>query len=222
MEVTQKTRRLTVSAMMIAIATVMSLLCSVIPFLNALFGGSFTFGSMICLVIVSYLFGVRWGVFTAFVYSILQMLLGHGTIVALFTPNDDGYMGLGVGILVCLIDYVLAYTVLGLGGLFRRGVKSCGLSLCLGSLVALGARYLCHIISGALFYGMYADWFFNQAGIREFCGEWILSTFHGAPLALIYSVVYNGMYMIPEIILTAVLAFVFARIPQIRAASATA
>jgi thiamine transporter len=220
MEALQKTRRLTISAMMIAIATAMSFLCSVIPFLNALFGGSFTFGSMVCIVIVSYMFGVRWGIFTAFVYSVLQMLLGHGTIVAMFTPTDDGYLGLGVGLLVCLIDYVLAYTVLGLGGIFRDRFKNAGVALCLGSIVALVARYICHVVSGALFYGLWAGWFFSQEGVYEFCGEWVLSTFSGASLSIVYSIVYNGMYMIPEIILTAVLAFVLARIPQIRAVSA--
>ena len=216
MKATQKTRRLTVSAMMIAIATAMSFLCSVIPFLNGLFGGSFTFGSMICIVIVSYMFGVKWGTFTAFVYAVLQMLLGHGTIVALFTPTDDSYMGLGIAILVCLIDYVLAYTVLGLGGIFRGKLPKKGLALCLGSIVALMARYLCHIVSGALFYGLWAEWFFSQEGVYEICGEWILTSVHGASLSIIYSIVYNGMYMIPEIIVTAALAFVLARIPQIR------
>jgi thiamine transporter len=216
MKATQKTRRLTVSAMMIAIATAMSFLCSVIPFLNALFGGSFTFGSMICIVIVSYMFGIKWGTFTALVYAVLQMLLGHGTIVALFTPTDDSYMGITVAIFVCLIDYVLAYTVLGLGGLFRTRIQKKGLALCLGSIVALLARYLCHIVSGALFYGMWAEWFFTQEGIHELYGQWVLSTFSGASLSIIYSIVYNGMYMIPEIVLTAVLAFVLTRIPQIR------
>ncbi len=221
MKANQNTRRLTISAMMIAIAAAMSFLCSVIPFLNGLFGGSFTFGSMICIVIVSYMFGVRWGLFTGVAYAVLQMLLGHGTIVALFTPTDESYMGLGVAILVCLIDYLLAYTVLGLGGVFRDRVKSKGLSLCLGSLVALSARYLCHIVSGALFYGLWAEWFFEQEGIYEFCGEWVLSTFSGAGLSVVYSIVYNGMYMIPEMIVTAILAFVLARIPRIRALPTT-
>ena len=215
----QNTRRLTISAMMIAIATAMSFLCSAIPFLNALFGGSFTFGSMICIVIVAYMFGTKWGLFTGFVYAVLQMLLGHGTIVALFTPTDDAYMGLGVALLVCLIDYILAYTVLGLGGLFRRSSYKKGTALCLGSLVALLLRYFCHIVSGSIFYGVWAEWFFTQEGIYHLFGEWVLSTFQGASLSIIYSVVYNGMYMIPEIVVTCALSFVIARIPQLRVTS---
>jgi thiamine transporter len=216
MKTNQKTRRLTISAMMIAIATAISFICSAVPFLNQLFGGSFTFGSMICIVLVSYMFGVRWGSFTAFVYALLQILLGHGTVVALFTPSDDSYMGIGIGLLICLIDYVLAYTVLGIGGMFRSRIQKKGMSLCVGSIVALSARYLCHIVSGALFYGMWAEWFFEQEGIYETLGKWVLSTFDGTSLSIIYSVVYNGMYMIPEIIVTACLSFVLVRIPQIK------
>lgn len=212
-----KTKRLTVSAMMLAIATVLSLMCAMIPFLNALFGGGYTFGSMLCLVIVSYMYGIRWGTFTAVIYSLIQMLMGHGTVIALFTPGDESYMGSVLAALtICVIDYLLAYTALGLGGLFRNKIKRPGLSLCLGSVVALSARYVCHIVSGYIFYGTWAEWFFTQEGVYEAYGEWVLSSFTGAGLSLVYSVVYNGMYMIPEIITTAALAFVVARIPQLR------
>jgi thiamine transporter len=125
MNASSKTRRLTISAMMIAIAAVMSFLSSVIPFLNAVFGGSFTFGSMIFIVVVSYMFGVRWGIFTGFCYAVLQMLLGHGTIIALFTPTHESYMGLGVAILVCLIDYLLHSMNIG-----REGGNYYSLALC--------------------------------------------------------------------------------------------
>lgn len=34
-------------------------------------------------------------------------------------------------------------------------------------------------------------------------------------LALLYSVIYNGLYMIPEIIITAIVALIIGRVPQI-------
>ena len=60
-----------------------------------------------------------------------------------------------------------------------------------------------HIISGAIFFGAWAEWFFSQDNFYKI-GEKILSTFSGAGLAFIYSVFYNGLYMIPEIIITAI------------------
>ena len=34
-------------------------------------------------------------------------------------------------------------------------------------------------------------------------------------LGLLYSVVYNGMYMVPEMILTAIVAVLIAKVPRI-------
>ena len=212
-----KTKRLTLSAMMLAIATVLSLLCVMIPFLNSLFGGGYTFGSMLCIVIVSYMYGIRWGMFTSTIYALIQMMMGHGTILALFTPDSDSYMGsVLTALLICLIDYLLAYSALGLGGIFRNKIKRPASALCLGSIVALTLRYLCHIVSGYVFYGAWAEWFFSQEGIYQAYGERILAAFSGQSLSLVYSAVYNGLYMIPEIITTAVLALIITRIPQIR------
>ena len=41
----QKVRKLTVSAMMLALATVLAIVCAYIPFLNLPFGGGFTVAS---------------------------------------------------------------------------------------------------------------------------------------------------------------------------------
>ena len=46
-------------------------------------------------------------------------------------------------------------------------------------------------------------------------GEKILSVFSGASLCVVYSAFYNGLYMIPEIIITTVVAVVISKIPQI-------
>lgn len=206
-----KTQRLILTAMMLAVATVLALLCQYIPFLNQAFGGGFTICSMLPLVIVAYMFGTRWGLFAGFVYAVLQALMGHSTVMALFTPSDESYMGILSAILIVLIDYIIAYTVLGFGGIFR-GKLGKTRALCLGAVVALSLRYLAHIVSGAIFYGQWAEWFFSEMGAF---GEGVLSTFSGGALALVYSIVYNGMYMIPEIVLTTMVAAVVAQLPQI-------
>ena len=214
---TTNTRRLTESAMMIALSTIIAFICSLIPAIpfNFPFGGGVTIASMLPIILIAYLYGTRWGLLTAFVYSIVQMLLGHSTISSLFLPVEDGGMQLYAALLICLIDYVLAYTALGLGGVFRNKMSR-GKALILGSLVALAARYLCHIVSGAIFYGAWAEWFFEQEGIYETIGKTVLESFHGNTLAVIYSVVYNGCYMIPEMIITPIAAWLVLRIPVLR------
>jgi thiamine transporter len=124
-------------------------------------------------------------------------------------------MQLYAALLICFIDYILAYTLLGLGGLFRNKMTT-GRALVLGCVVALGARYLCHIVSGAIFYGAWAEWFFTLEGIYELMGKAILDAFSGNSLAILYSVVYNGCYMIPEMIITPLAALVVLRIPPVK------
>jgi thiamine transporter len=82
-----------------------------------------------------------------------------------------------------------------------------------GSLVALGARYLCHIVSGYVLFSGWAEWFFTQEGFPGWGAQLVEALSPGA-LGIVYSVVYNGMYMIPEMIFTAIAALFIAR-PQI-------
>ncbi|MBQ9880878.1 MAG: energy-coupled thiamine transporter ThiT [Clostridia bacterium] len=206
------TRRLTESALMIAIAAVIELISKLVG-LELPFGGTITIASMFPIILISYRHGVRWGLLTGFVYSLVQIVLGVKTVSAMFLPGDD-QMILWQAICVCLLDYVLAYTVLGFGGIFRNVIKKPALGLALGVVVALLLRYLVHIVSGAIFYGAWAEWFFSQEGFYSI-GSKILERFSGASLSIVYSIFYNGLYMIPEIVITTVVAAVLGNVPQI-------
>ncbi len=218
MKATFKTQRLTVSAVMLAFAAVLAIVCEFIPFLNLPFGGGFTVASMLPIVVISYMYGLKWGFFASFAYSVIQIIISlimGKTVLALFTPTSDDYMGIWVAFAIIVIDYLIAYTVLGIGGIFRGCIKSKVLAIVLGVVVALSLRYICHIISGYIFYGAWAEWFFSQEGFYAI-GEKILSVFSGKGLALLYSIFYNGLYMIPEIIITAIAASVVSPISYIK------
>lgn len=211
------TQRIVVSAMMLAIATVLAFVCAYVPFLNFPFGGGITIASMLPIILVSYLYGVKWGLFTGAVYSLIQMLMGHGTIVAMFLPNDDAYQGAFRAIVICFLDYMVAYTVLGLGGLFRNKIKKRTAALCLGAIVALSLRYVVHIVSGAVFYGAFAEWFFTDTVFADMeFSKWIMRNMSGSLLAFVYSIIYNGCYMIPEIIITTAAAIPVSRVPFVK------
>ncbi|MBQ8848971.1 MAG: energy-coupled thiamine transporter ThiT [Clostridia bacterium] len=215
-----KTERLTTSAVMLALATALAMVCAIIPFLNLPFGGGYTIASMLPIVVVSYMYGMKWGFFTAGVYSVVQIVmdlyLGKGsTIMALFTPNSDDFMGYGAAVAILIVDYLVAYTLLGLGGIFRNKIKNKMLALVLGTVVALSLRYVAHIVSGYIFYGAWAEWFFTQENFYSI-GGWILNTFSGKWLSIVYSIFYNGLYMIPEIVITAVAAIGVSKIPNIK------
>ena len=204
---------------MLALAMVLAMVCALIPFLNLPFGGGFTVASMLPIVIISYMYGMKWGFFSAGIYSVIQIVmdlyLGKGsTLIALFMPNSDDYMGIGAAIAILIIDYFVAYTLLGFGGAFRK-MKNKTLALTLGVVLALSLRYLAHIVSGYIFYGAWAEWFFTQENFYAI-GGWILDTFSGEGLAIVYSMFYNGLYMIPEIVITSVAAVVVSKLPVIK------
>ncbi len=213
----QKIKRLTVSAMMLALATTLAVICEFIPFLNLPFGGGFTVASMLPIVIVSYMYGIRWGFLTSFTYSVIQaaisLIMGK-TVYALITPTHQDFMGFGVGFAVIIIDYLIAYTMLGFGGVLRNKVKNKVAAIVLGVIIALTIRYICHIISGYIFYGAWAEWFFSQDGFTF--GQVVLDSVSGKALALVYSIVYNGLFMIPEIVITSVIAAAVSPIREIK------
>ncbi len=212
-----KTKKLVTSAMLIALGTAISLVSEWIPFLNLPFGGTITLASLLPLVFISYLYGITWGLSSAFVYSLLQMAVGFRTVSALFLPNSDSYMGsVGVALTILLLDYVLAYTSVGFAGIFRNCLSKKS-AVFWGSIFVLFLCYFFHVLSGAIFYGAWAEWFFLESAAKDLAiSSFVMERFSGAGLATAYSVVYNGLYMIPEMILTAFVGLATAKIPNIR------
>lgn len=157
-------------AIMVALAFVLSLS----KLFELPFGGSVTLLSMLPICLVSIRHGIGWGLGTAFVYSATQALVSGATGWGL-TP--------AVLILCFLLDYILAFTVLGLAGLFRkRGMAGC----LFGIALVCALRFLCHYISGVTLWGSMAP-----EGMSPY----------------LYSLLYNGGFMLPETVLTVIGAF---------------
>lgn len=209
-----KVKRLTESAMLLAVAIVLELVSKAfIPEMP--FGGQVTIVSMLPVVLISYRHGVKWGLVSGAAYALLEMVIGAKTVAAAFQP---GYFGEGTlllnAFLMCLLDYLVAFTVLGLGGCFRSRIQNPGVSLVCGSLAALGLRYLAHILSGFILFRGYAEWFFTQEGFPAW-GASLVNSLSPAVLGWVYSIAYNGLFMIPEMFFTAIAAGFLARIPGV-------
>jgi len=209
-----KTKRITESAMLLALALVLEVVSrAFIPEMP--FGGQVTLASMLPVVLISYRHGVRWGLVAGVCYGLLEMAMGARTVAAAFQP---GYFGDGVMLLraalMCLLDYLLAFTALGLGGCFRKRISRPGTALALGSVVALGGRWLIHILSGYILFSGWAEWFFTQEGFPAW-GQRMVDALSPGALAWAYSAVYNGMYMVPELIVTAVAALLLGKVKAI-------
>lgn len=205
----ERTQKLVVTGLMIAIATVLSLF-KIIQFPA---GGGVTVCSMLPLAILAYRYGIRWGLLSSAIYGYIQILTGATSFSAIFLLGDGSEIW-WKAIIISLLDYIIAYMMLGFSGLFRNG-KNHALNFALGTALAIFLRFLTHVVSGAIFYGSYAEWFFTDIVGGE-TGAWVLETFQGGTLAVIYSACYNGCYMIPEILITAVAAFLIGKISALR------
>ncbi len=158
---------------MIALATVLMWVSKLIP-APWLQGGSITIASMVPIVMTGILFGTKWGLVASVTYAIIQMLFGF------YPPPTQTF---GYFVLVVLLDYVIAFGVLGLSGFFYKLFGKKGWATPLSAAIVTTLRYVCHILSGILIWGVYAEE-----------GQTVLQ----------YSLIYNGTYMIPEIIITTV------------------
>ena len=135
-----KTRTLVECALMIALGTVLANI-KIFEMPN---GGSITLLSMLPFILVSYRHGTKWGLFTGFVNSLLQMLLGF------YAPPAPGLLPL-VGMI--LLDYVLAFTLLGLAGAIAKPFKNRLVGVAVGTAAVCGIRFLCSFLSGVLIWG---------------------------------------------------------------------
>lgn len=180
----EKTKALVEGAIMIALATVLSF----ITFDVWAWGGSVTLLSMLPICIYSLKRGIKPGLVCAFAYSLIQLLQGI----------MKGMLGWGLTpamLIACIfLDYILAYTVLGLCGFVRKK----NLSGCIvGILVSVMLRFICHILSGVIIW---------QSIGEVFPGFSTDNTW-------IYSLIYNGSYMLPEMVITIIGALILFKIP---------
>lgn len=180
---TMSTRVMAEGAMMIAIATVLSM----IKIFEMPFGGSVTLFSMLPIVLMSYRHGTKWGLLTAFAHSLLQLIMGIKNV---------GYCATLAAQIACiLLDYVLAFSVLGLAAALSKPIKNRTAGVCVGTAVVCALRFVCHFLSGIFLWGSYKEYYDWAADMPT----WL------------YSLVYNGNYMLLETIITVVGAVILVR-----------
>ena len=162
-----RTRMLCEAALMVALAQILSYL----KLAEAPNGGSITF-AMFPIFFFAIRWGLRPGLMAGFVFGLLQLIF------------DGAYAW---GWQSMLLDYLLAFTPLGLSGLFKG--KAWGIFP--GTVLGCAGRFVIHYISGITIYRIAAP-------------TEVLGTVFDNPE--LYSLVYNGSYMLPNTVLALVIA----------------
>lgn len=181
-------RALCECSIMVAFASVLSLIT--LGSLPA--GGSITLASMLPIVIISYRHGLGWGLASATVEAFIQMLLGLSSFSYFTTWHSI--------LAVAILDFIVAFMVYGLSGIFRKKIKEQHTAMIYGAFSASLLRYLCHVISGATLW----------AG---------LSIPDNA--ALLYSLSYNATYMVPDTLILCIVTAYIATLIDFRAETPT-
>ena len=163
-----KIRALCEGAIMVAVAQVLSY----VKLYELPNGGSLT-PAMFPILLFALRWGLGRGLLAGFVFGLLQLVF-------------DGAYAWGWQSMV--LDYLLAFTPLGLAGLFKG--KAWGIFP--GTVIGCIGRFIVHYISGVTIYR-----------ITEPTSVPGLGTYDSASL---YSLVYNGSYMLPNALLAIAIA----------------
>lgn len=144
----------------VSIAVALAIILKMFRILKMPMGGSVTLGAMVPIIFIAYIYGTRVGCLTGVIFGIIDLILGPEVV----HPVQ------------LIIDYILAFGVLGVAGYFKNNIS-------LGATFAIGLRFICHVISGVVFFSSYA----------------------GDKNVLVYSILYNSTYLLPEAIIAVII-----------------
>lgn len=161
-----KTRKMTE----IAVSVAMAVVCSFIKVLEMPQGGSVAL-TMIPLLFIAQKRGPLVGITAGSIYGFLSALISG----VLYHPAS------------LLLDYILAFGLLGIAGFFRNSVSK----IAIGTFLGVGCRFISSLISGAVLFAEYAP---------EGQNPWV------------YSLIYQSTYMVPEFLISiCVLVFLYTK-----------
>ena len=151
-----KTRHLTEIAVCVAMAVV----CSFIKVWEMPQGGSVAL-TMVPILLIAVRRGFAAGAFTGAIYGLLSLAIAG----VIYHPMS------------VFLDYIIAFGILGIAGLFKKSITG----IILGTCTAVAGRFICSFLSGILLFASNAP---------EGQSAWI------------YSLGYQATYLVPELVLT--------------------
>lgn len=161
------TKMLVEAGIMIALSVVLSR----IKVYEAPQGGSVTAGSMIPILLFAMRWGLGPGVISGITFGVLKLILGGW----IFSPTQ------------AILEYPVAFGFLGLAGIFSNSIEKANegnyLRIILSVFLAIGGRFICHLLAGVIFFSEYA----------------------GTQNPWIYSAGYQSSYLVPEFIISVII-----------------
>lgn len=162
-----------------AVLLSMAIVFSFIKLWQMPMGGEVTFVSMLPVMLAGFRNGPKAGFLTAFIYSLFQLAS------AFVSGNVFVYCTTATTFIICvLFDYIVPFTGLGIACLLRNiktsSVRFKKISIYFAVSCGIILRFICHYLTGVVIWGQWA----------------------GDEGPYIYSLFYNGTFLLPELILT--------------------
>lgn len=162
-----------------AVLLSMAIVFSFIKLWQMPMGGEVTFVSMLPVMLAGFRHGSKAGFLTAFIYSLFQLAS------AFVSGNVFVYCTTAATFIICvLFDYIVPFTGLGVACLLRNiktsSVRFKKISIYFAVTCGIMLRFICHYLTGVVIWGQWA----------------------GDEGPYIYSLLYNGTFLLPELILT--------------------
>lgn len=151
----------------IALVTGLATLLDKLPLFTLPQGGSITL-AMLPILLLAFRRGKKAGLTAGLLTGCLQLVLG----AYILNPFQ------------VILDYLLAYTVLGIAGCNQTRTS---LQISLATLLATSLRLICHVLAGIIFYGQFAP--------------------EGIPVWL-YALIYNASFLLPASVITLALLLI--------------
>ena len=177
---------LTECAVYVAMAAILSLF----TLFSMPMGGTVTPFATLPILVASLRHGSKWGVATALVFSLTQLLLGGMENVVAVPAKTLSAM------LICAaLDYVVPYTLLGFCGVIANQFKNAIAGIAVSVLLTGLIRLACSFLSGVIVWGAYAQEGWSVAG---------------------YSLAYNAIWCGPDVAITLVACLALSRVKALK------
>lgn len=165
------------------VCVAMSFVLALIKFKPVQYGGSITLASFVPVLVYAYVYGPTSGFMVGLIHGLLNFIESP----YILTPATF------------ILDYLLAFASIGIMGFFGklpRKEKS-ALPVVLGSVAVFTARFVFHLVSGAIF--------FMQDAVWVSLPNWAMGN------AFVYSLIYQCVYVPADCLIATLVLFALAK-----------
>ncbi|MDY0278044.1 MAG: energy-coupled thiamine transporter ThiT [Acholeplasma sp.] len=144
-------QKVVLTTVLVALGIILDLIVSQIAFLKMPMGGNLLGISMVPLVLIGFIFGMKYGFLGGILYGLYSFSLDYFTYVSAFFHDEKIVKILAL----IFLDYLIPFTAFGLTGLFHKKNLSTINNIVLGTVFVSITRFISSTLSGVILWSSY-------------------------------------------------------------------